>query len=98
MIFLAAGAIQYGLYHRFLREPLRSRDVEKARPAFMRWITIAIAWQVLVLGGSALYMVVVGSRHEPGIAWVMPAAGATFGSALPLQLVAMAALRLARGA
>jgi hypothetical protein len=60
-------------------------------------MVIAIAWQALVLGGSAVYMLVVGSHHGPGIAWVFPAVGATFGSALPLQFVAMAALRLARG-
>jgi hypothetical protein len=96
--FLVAAAIQYGLYHRFLREPLRAHDVEKARPAFIRWISIAIVWQVLVLGGSAAYMLALSSRHGPGIAWVTPAVGATFGTALPLQFVAMAALRFARGA
>ncbi|HEY8796744.1 MAG TPA: hypothetical protein VIO85_02665 [Candidatus Dormibacteraeota bacterium] len=63
----------------------------------MRWIVIAIVWQALVLGGSAVYMLAVGSRHGPGIAWVSPAVGATFGTALPLQFVAMAALRFARG-
>jgi hypothetical protein len=61
-------------------------------------MVIAIVWQALVLGGSALYMIVLGSSHGPGIAWVYPAIGATFGSALPLQFVAMAAVRLARGA
>ena len=72
-------------------------DLEKARPAFIRWLSIAIVWQALVLGGSAAYMLALSPRHGPGVAWVMPAVGATFGTALPLQFVAMAALRLARG-
>jgi hypothetical protein len=95
---VVAGAVQYGLYHRLLREPLQSRDVEMVRPAVKRWMLIAIVWQALVLGGSGIYMLVIGSQHAPGFAWVFPALGATFGSALPLQFVAMAALRLARGA
>ena len=58
---------------------------------------MAIVWQAIVLGGSAIYMLALGSGHGPGIAWVSPAVGATFGSALPLQFVAMGALRMARG-
>jgi hypothetical protein len=94
---LVAAAVQYGLYHFLLREPLRSRDVEKTRPAFVRWMVIAIVWQGFVLGGSAIYVLAPGSWHGPGFAWVSPAVGATFGSALPLQFVAMSALRMARG-
>jgi hypothetical protein len=96
-VFLVAFAIQYGLYHRLLREPLRTRDPELMRPAFMRWIKVAIPWQGLVLVGCAIYLLVFGSRHPPAIPWVSPAIGAAFGTALPLQLVAMAALRAARG-
>jgi hypothetical protein len=94
---LVAAAVQYGLYHFLLREPLRSRDVEKTRPAFVRWMVIAIVWQGFVLGGSAIYVLALGSWHGPGFAWVSPAVGVTLGSALPLQFVAMSALRMARG-
>ena len=63
----------------------------------MRWMKVVLVWQGLVLGGSAVYMVALGPGHPPGIAWVAPAVGATFGTALPLQFVVMAALRSARG-
>jgi hypothetical protein len=63
----------------------------------MRWIKISIVWQGLVLAGSAIYLLVFGSDHGTGIAWVSPAVGATFGTALPLQFVVVAALRSARG-
>jgi membrane protein implicated in regulation of membrane protease activity len=79
-----------------LREPLRTHDVEQMRPAFMRWIKVAIVWQGLVLGVCAVYLLAFGSSHGSGVAWVSPAVGATFGTALPLQFVVMAALRSAR--
>jgi hypothetical protein len=95
-VFLLAATVQYGLYHYLLREPLQSHDLEKARSAFMRWIKIDVVWQGLVILGSGVYMVAVGSGHPSGFAWVSPAVGATFGTALPLQLVVVAALRSAR--
>ncbi|MDQ6877142.1 MAG: hypothetical protein M3082_05485 [Candidatus Dormibacteraeota bacterium] len=61
-----------------------------------RWIRVAIVWQVLVLGASALYLAALGSRHGHGIAWISPAVGAAFGTALPLQFVVMAILRTMR--
>jgi hypothetical protein len=64
----------------------------------MRWIVIAIIWQGLVIGGSGVYVLAVGSHHPAGFAWVTPAGGATFGTALPLQLVVIATMRWARGA
>jgi len=51
----------------------------------------------VVLGACALYLAAFGSRHGPGIAWIFPAVGAVFGTALPLQFVVMAILRSARG-
>jgi hypothetical protein len=91
-----AFALQYSLYHRLLREPLRTRDLEKVRPALKRWIKVAIVWQVLVLSACALYLAALGSKHGHGIAWIFPAVGAAFGTALPLQLVVMAILRSMR--
>jgi len=95
--FLAAFAVQYGLYHGLLHAALRSRDAAVLRPAMKRWIRIAIAWQVVVLGACGLYLAVLGSRHGQGIAWISPAVGAVFGTALPLQFVAVAIMRSARG-
>ena len=57
---------------------------------------VAIVWQGLVLAGCAVYLFVFGSGHGSGIAWISPAVGAIFGTALPLQLVVVAALRSAR--
>jgi hypothetical protein len=91
-----AFALQYGLYHRLLREQLRTHDLELVRPALKRWIKVTIVWQVLVLGGSALYLAALGSRHGHGVAWVAPAVGAVFGTALPLQFVVMAIMRSMR--
>jgi hypothetical protein len=92
-----AFALQYGLYRCLLRAPLQTRDPDLLRPAMMRWIKVAITWQVLVLGGCGVYLAVFGSRHGQGVAWISPAVGATFGTALPLQFVVMAIMRSARG-
>jgi hypothetical protein len=89
-------AVQYGLYHRFLHAALRSHEIEQVRPALKRWITFATVWQVAVLGGCGLYMVVLGTRHGQGVGWIAPAVGAVFGTALPLQFVVVAILRSAR--
>ena len=62
----------------------------------MRWMKIAIVWQGLVLGGCAVYLLAF-PHHAPSVAWVSPAVGAVFGTALPLQYVVFAALRSARG-
>lgn len=95
--FSLAFVFQYGLYRRLLREPLRTRDLEQVRPALRRWIKVAIVWQVLVLGGCALYLAALSSRHGHGVAWISPAVGAAFGTALPLQFVVMAIMRSMRG-
>jgi len=95
-VFLLAAAIQYGLYHRLLREPLRSPNLEEQGAALWRWIKIALVWQGLVIVGSVAYMIALASHHPSGFAWVSPAVGATFGTALPLQVVVMATLRSAR--
>jgi hypothetical protein len=57
---------------------------------------VAIVWQVLVLGGCVLYLAVLSSRHGHNAAWIAPAVGAAFGTALPLQFVVMAILRSVR--
>jgi hypothetical protein len=77
--------------------PLRTRDVLQFRPALTRWVKVVLVWQALVIGGCVLYVAVLTSRHGHSVAWVAPPAGAVFGSALPLQLVAMAIARAARG-
>jgi hypothetical protein len=53
--------------------------------------------QVLVIGACVIYLVVFGSRHGHSVAWIVPAVGAAFGTALPLQMVVMAILRSVRG-
>jgi hypothetical protein len=63
----------------------------------MRWMRIAIASQVLVLGACALCLAALGSRHGHSAVWIAPAVGAAFGTALPLQFVVMAILRSVRG-
>ncbi len=93
---MLAFAVQYGLYHRLLRKALRSNEPGLVMSALKRWLKIAIAWQLLVLGGCALYLVVLNSGHARGVAWISPAIGAAFGTALPLQLVVMAIMRSAR--
>jgi hypothetical protein len=72
--------------------------IEQVRPALKRWVTFTTVWQVAVLGGCGLYMVVLSTRHGQGVAWISPAVGAVFGTALPLQFVVVAILRSARGA
>jgi len=79
-----------------LQGALRSNELEHVRPALKRWLRIAIIWQVMVLAGCGIYLAAVTSRHGPGIAWISPAVGAVFGTALPLQFVVVAILRSAR--
>jgi hypothetical protein len=67
------------------------------RPALKRWIRVAVVWQVIVLAACTLYMVVLSSRHGAGVAWISPAVGGVFGTALPLQYVVIAIARAAGG-
>jgi hypothetical protein len=92
-VFIVAGAIQLGLYRWLLRAPLQAADLERARPAFRRWIVYAVAWQGIVILGTGLYVYLLTRGHPAGIAWVAPALGALLGTGLPLQLVASSALR-----
>jgi hypothetical protein len=94
--FLLAFAVQYGLYHRLLRDALHTRDLLQVRPALTRWIKVAIVWQVLVLVACGVYLVAFGPGHRQSAAWISPAVGAVFGTAIPLQLVVMAILRSMR--
>jgi hypothetical protein len=92
-----AFAVQYGLYHRLLRQALQAPGVEEVRRGLKRWVKVAIAWQALVLAACVLYLAGFGPRHGHGVAWISPAVGAAFGTALPLQFVVMAILRSVRG-
>ena len=94
---MVAFGVQYGLYHRLLHAALKAPDPAVLRPALKRWLKIAIVWQALVLGGCALYLALLSSRHGQGIAWISPAVGVVFGTALPLQFVAVTILRRASG-
>ena len=94
-VFLLTAAVQYGLYARLLRPALKSGDVARSRPAFIRWISITLAWQGVVIVAAGAYMVVVGRGHPSGFAWAAPALAALLGTALPLQLVVASALRAA---
>jgi hypothetical protein len=51
---------------------------------------------VLVLGACGLYLVALGPAHGRSAAWISPAVGAVFGTAIPLQFLVMAILRAAR--
>jgi uncharacterized membrane protein len=92
-VFIVAGAIQLGLYQWLLRAPLQAGDLDRARPAFRRWIFFALAWQALVIVAAGLYVLAETRQHQSGVAWVAPALGALLGTGLPLQLVASSALR-----
>ncbi len=92
-VLIIAGAIQLGLYRWLLRAPLQAADLERARPAFRRWIVLAVAWQGVVIAGAGLYVFAQTRQHPSGIAWIAPAMGALLGTGLPLQLVASSALR-----
>ncbi len=61
-----------------------------------RWLKFVIVWQVLVLAGCVLYVSMLASRHLRSVAWIAPAVGAVFGTALPLQVAVMAILRSGR--
>ena len=54
-------------------------------------------WQALVVVGSGTYVAVLASAHARGYAWVAPAVGAVFGTAVPLQFAVIAILRASRG-
>ncbi len=95
-IFLAAAGVQLGLYFWLLRSALRSHDAAVARPAFTRWILAALVWQGLVIAGTGIYVYGTARQHPAGALWIAPAIGALAGTALPLQLVAVSALRAAR--
>jgi hypothetical protein len=71
--------------------------MERARPALGLWVKVVVVWQFVVLVGSALYVAVNASAHVHGVAWIAPAVGAVFGTALPLQIAVVALMRSARG-
>jgi hypothetical protein len=71
--------------------------MERARPALGLWVKVVVVWQLVVLVGSALYVAVNASAHTRGFAWIAPAVGAVFGTALPLQITVVALMRSARG-
>ena len=67
------------------------------RPAVVRWLKVVLLWQVVVVAASAGYVAVLGSQHPRGIAWIVPAIAAIFGTAIPLQVAVVAILRASRG-
>ena len=90
-------AVQLGLYQWLLRRPLGTHDISLMRPAIFTWLKVVLAWQVAVVAVSATYVAVVGSKHPGGFAWVAPAIGAVFGTAMPLQVAVIAIMRAGRG-
>jgi hypothetical protein len=89
--------VQFGLYQRLLRRALLTRDLAVMRPAIFSWLKVVLVWQVAVVVASASYVVVLGSKHPGGFAWVAPAIGAIFGTAMPLQVAVIAIMRAGRG-
>ncbi|HXB05236.1 MAG TPA: hypothetical protein VNY77_10280, partial [Candidatus Angelobacter sp.] len=67
-----------------LRSAVRSREPALVRPALVRWIKVAILWQVLVLAACGIYLAAFGPVHGKSVAWIAPAVGAVFGTAIPL--------------
>lgn len=95
-VFVLAAAIQLGLYLWLLRTALSSGDVERTRPAFIRWICVDVVWQGIVLAGAWMYVVTASGQHPSDLAWIAPPLAALLGTALPLQLVVGSTLRAAR--
>ena len=94
---MASVAVQLGLYGWLLRRALLTRELSVMRPAIFRWLKVVLVWQVAVVLVSATYVAVLGSKHPGGFAWVAPAIGAIFGTAMPLQLAVIAIMRAGRG-
>jgi hypothetical protein len=95
-VFLLAAGVQLGLYFSLLRRALESGDALRMRSAFVRWIAVDVVWQAVVLVAGYAYFAAGARAHNAGVAWIFPGVAAIIGTALPLQLVAMAALRAAR--
>jgi hypothetical protein len=88
-----AMVVQFGLYVLMLQTALRSREIDKARPAVMRWFKTVLVWQLLVVLAAASYVALLGAHHPRGLAWVTPAVAAVFGTAIPLQVVVISVMR-----
>jgi len=69
----------------------------RMRSAIGSWLKVVLVWQVAVVVVSATYVAVLASQHPRGFAWVAPAIGAVFGTAMPLQLAVIAIMRAGRG-
>jgi uncharacterized membrane protein YbhN (UPF0104 family) len=91
-VFLAAAAIQLGLFLWLLRPALAASDVGGSR----RWLLAALGCQVVVLVAAGAYVFVSSRAHPAGFAWIAPPLAALLGTALPLQLAVASALRAAR--
>jgi hypothetical protein len=87
--FLAACAVHYAGYQRFLGSALREEDPALRRSALVGWARFAVAWQVTVLIVAAAWILPFALRHAHGFTWGIPAIGLVLGTALPLQLVVM---------
>jgi hypothetical protein len=68
------------------------------RPALGRWLKVVLLWQLVVVVACAAYVSVLASQHPRGVAWIVPAIAAIFGTAIPLQVAVLAILRASRGA
>jgi hypothetical protein len=84
---VAACAVHYAGYRRFLEHGLRLDDPLARRAAMVGWARFAIVWQVTVLLVSAAWILSFALRHVHGYTWAIPAIGLVLGTALPLQLV-----------
>lgn len=89
MAFLAACAVHYAGYQRFLSPGLRDEDLALRRSALVGWARFAIAWQVIVLIAGAAWILPFALNHVRGYTWAVPAIGLVLGTALPLQLVVL---------
>jgi hypothetical protein len=86
---VAACAVHYVGYRRFLDGGLREEDLATRRSALIGWARFAIAWQVTVMVVAGLWILSFALRHAHGYTWALPAIGLVVGTALPLQLVVM---------
>jgi hypothetical protein len=52
-----------------------------------------VAWQLLILGAGAAYLISVSAAHPQGYYWPAPAVGLVLGTGFALQLALIGILR-----
>ena len=95
MLVLCFG-VHYAFWVRVLSPALVSADLEERRAAMKRWVTFAVAWQVVILLAIAAYLFPMSRSHPPGGLWITPVLAAVVGTAVPLQVALFRLMRMLR--